>query len=119
MIASGVGATLLGRNSYTGSASRGARPDARAYYAECTRKSVGESGVAGLLGKDKSSGSVCSGQSSQRQSGAMAAGGLGVSGSQLLPEHLCRAAACRRLNLAPQRHAKGASPSWTSAWAFN
>lgn len=59
----------------------------RAHYAECTRRSVGESGVAGLRGSDRSSGSVCSGHSSQRQSGADAAGGLGVSGSQPVPAH--------------------------------
>lgn len=64
---------------YRLSGARGA--GARAHYAEWTRRSVGESGVAGLRGRDRSSGSVCSGHSSQRQSGAVATGGLGVSGS--------------------------------------
>lgn len=55
---------------------------ARGHYAACTRRSAGESGVAGRRGRDRSSGSVCSGHSSQRQSGAVAAGGLPASGDR-------------------------------------
>lgn len=100
---------LRGRNSYTGSAARFGAGD----YAACTRRSVGESGVAGRRGNDRSSGSVCSGHSSQRQSAVSAAGGLVASAQR------CSAAACRRRKRAPQRHAKGASPSCTSACAFS